>query len=930
MKSKILIFPAIGLVFSLVACANKENSFDVNNFNSFNSEQRNEDIYATSIALDVHDLQLDTYAKRKFKLHATVEPANYTGEITWESKNQQLVTVTDDGVVTCLTNIDSAGELSTLVTVSAQASVEGDTVSDECRVNVEPIVNEIKITSPDPEIHLARGESVPLVAEVYPEASKDHGIEWVSDNPSVAKVIGFDSEPQVVAVADSGIANIYAYSHQSPNVSAQVKVTITNELGKYSLIIGENSFVDTSAVCLKTESESIHKSADPAPYVKDGSYLVLPKMDAENKSSIWIDESSFNNPWKRIRSLQIFYEGGNLDVTLSNSQHSSVYTDLPSGAKIYDYSDMRFFNISNDTDEDVAIKKIIVNFGYGSEYDIVKSEFNYSDDTPSSNWTITGNFNITSNTDGFLCSQYLSLQDVAFTVGNISYDLNVNDSATADLLPKGITLFAESENANYSATQLFTGVKTAEEISESVGTGLAGYLTEYIQDEDPLNCGYAYYSGANPILTNPVVESRKPVHIDTIVERNSDLLYDDRSVSLYQDGVFKTQNSISVFDGIYNPGNKYVGISLNQKDASISNLKIISYDETKLWNGSDKSSALLGEGTQDNPYLISSADDLAYMANQVNYEDRSLSSYYKSYYRLTKDISLNGQNWGGIGISLGSIIKAFEGDFDGNNHRISGVHTDGTSGTALFNYIGNANIHDLKICGVFSGGSTYTAALAAHIIHPVSAEADEPLNCHISNIITEGHISGYYSSLSGLVGVIEQTHDTDKVIIESCSNRASIINFHYSSKSLYTSGIVSEIKTDDDIFTEPIAIVISKCINYGVLTIPRDYNHLYVGGIISFIDVNTEINECIQFGDINTYSSTVQEVGGIVGMIYGGKVTKCLCYEYSIIAGDFATSYDFDGTLYTRIGAICGARTSEASSSSIVDPNFCNIKGEII
>ena len=205
------------------------------------------------------------------------------------------------------------------------------------------------------------------------------------------------------------------------------------------------------------------------------------------------------------------------------------------------------------------------------------------------------------------------------------------------------------------------------------------------------------------------------------------------ALSLNVRDIFKTQNSISVFDGIYNPGNKYVGISLNQKDASISNLKIISYDETKLWNGSDKSSALLGEGTQDNPYLISSANDLAYMANQVNSEDRSLSSYYKSYYRLTKDISLNGQNWGGIGVSLSSNIRAFEGDFDGNNHRISGIHTDGTSGTALFNYVGNANIHDLKVCGVFSGGSTYTAALVAHIIHPVSAEADEPLNCHISN-----------------------------------------------------------------------------------------------------------------------------------------------------------------------------------------------------
>ena len=64
-----------------------------------------------------------------------------------------------------------------------------------------------------------------------------------------------------------------------------------------------------------------------------------------------------------------------------------------------------------------------------------------------------------------------------------------------------------------------------------------------------------------------------------------------------------------------------------------------------------------GDGSQANPYLITSDADLQQLAADVN----GGITYSGVYFKLTTDIDLSGINW----IPIGTIDYSFNGKFDG-------------------------------------------------------------------------------------------------------------------------------------------------------------------------------------------------------------------------------------------------------------------------
>jgi hypothetical protein len=73
-----------------------------------------------------------------------------------------------------------------------------------------------------------------------------------------------------------------------------------------------------------------------------------------------------------------------------------------------------------------------------------------------------------------------------------------------------------------------------------------------------------------------------------------------------------------------------------------------------------------GDGTSASPYLISTAEQLAYFSNQVN----AGNNYSGQYFKLTADISLAGKQWTPIGESQANYYF-FNGTFDGDGHKIT-------------------------------------------------------------------------------------------------------------------------------------------------------------------------------------------------------------------------------------------------------------------
>ena len=104
-----------------------------------------------------------------------------------------------------------------------------------------------------------------------------------------------------------------------------------------------------------------------------------------------------------------------------------------------------------------------------------------------------------------------------------------------------------------------------------------------------------------------------------------------------------------------------------------------------VWDGSVADGFAGGSGTEEDPYIIMTAEQLAYFAQSVNSGDR----YYDTYIRMDSDIQLNDttdwEHWGQTDEN-GSIISPVNvwtpiGDnqwfnciFDGNGHIVSGVY----------------------------------------------------------------------------------------------------------------------------------------------------------------------------------------------------------------------------------------------------------------
>jgi len=111
------------------------------------------------------------------------------------------------------------------------------------------------------------------------------------------------------------------------------------------------------------------------------------------------------------------------------------------------------------------------------------------------------------------------------------------------------------------------------------------------------------------------------------------------------------------------------------------------------WTGSTASSFAGGYGTSANPYLISTPEQLAYLASLVNNNN---TNYNSKYYELTEDIDLGGREWTPIGKGVlaadltASSNYAFKGVFNGNGHTVSNFK------------ISSASLNDSIIVGCFS------------------------------------------------------------------------------------------------------------------------------------------------------------------------------------------------------------------------------------
>jgi hypothetical protein len=164
-----------------------------------------------------------------------------------------------------------------------------------------------------------------------------------------------------------------------------------------------------------------------------------------------------------------------------------------------------------------------------------------------------------------------------------------------------------------------------------------------------------------------------------------------------------------------------------------------------------------GEGSEDDPYRIATAEQLAYLAKTVNGGNK----YKGSFFVLTQDIDLEGKEWTPIGVSTDLIFYdklyakaftagvtekgsvAFSGHFDGNHKKIFNLHIVRLWGhSGLFGYIDNGSFKNIELKGVDIQAGYESGGIVGH------AE----IATAISNCSVEGLVSGYKYT-GGIAGI---------------------------------------------------------------------------------------------------------------------------------------------------------------------------------
>ena len=295
-----------------------------------------------------------------------------------------------------------------------------------------------------------------------------------------------------------------------------------------------------------------------------------------------------------------------------------------------------------------------------------------------------------------------------------------------------------------------------------------------------------------------------------------------------------------------------------------------------------------GKGTQKDPYLISSANDLWDLAKKINNE-KTNAEYGKAHYRLTKDIDLGGmKKWTPIGITI--VYKDefwFEGVFDGNGHTIEGIRLNykdpliGSKNSA-FGLFGNlrGTVKDLTVSDsdirADGSASINVAAIAANV------RSGSVLNCHTTSSVK---VSSSYKA-GGICGSMDR-----KSTISGCTNGAAVfssgtvgdaagvVNFAYCPvENCTNNGTVSAPSGSAAGVVLTANAGVADCVNNGTVTSEDDA----AGIVCNFGDgaLNHSMNDdtvtllrCANSGDI---TSSKDYAGGIAAGCSTGKVVDCV------------------------------------------------------
>ena len=266
-----------------------------------------------------------------------------------------------------------------------------------------------------------------------------------------------------------------------------------------------------------------------------------------------------------------------------------------------------------------------------------------------------------------------------------------------------------------------------------------------------------------------------------------------------------------------------------------------------VWDGS-ASPWTLGTGVSSDPYLIETAENLAYLAQKVNegYQAQGQAVFKGVYFLMTDDLDLNNINWTPIGnVNMNMQGYYFAGIFDGWYHNIDHLKIQSSA----------------DVCGLFCGlggyseGSQYGFGVIQHLS------------------VTNGNISSTGTGASGIVGI---TFGEAMVSQCSFSGTISISN----GGSYCGAGGIAAAAAESS--------YISECSFRGSITATNSGGFTGAagaGGIVGIAMDSSLIFSCYNTGNITASSFMLNVAAGIVAAtLQENSVSVKCCYNVGTVS----------------------------------------------
>ena len=267
-----------------------------------------------------------------------------------------------------------------------------------------------------------------------------------------------------------------------------------------------------------------------------------------------------------------------------------------------------------------------------------------------------------------------------------------------------------------------------------------------------------------------------------------------------------------------------------------------------VWDGT-ASPWTQGTGVSSDPYLIETAENLAYLAQKVNegYQAQGQAVFKNVYFLMTDDFDLNNINWTPIGnVNMNMQGYYFAGIFDGWYHNIDHLKIQSNA----------------DVCGLFAGLGGEQG--------PPPGDRTGVIK-HLS--VTNGNITSTGTGVGGIVGI-----GFGESQVYQCSFAGTI---SVSNSGSYCGGGGIAAATAEN-------ASIKECAFFGSINATNNGGFTgaaAAGGIVGIAMDNSSINECYNTGNITASSFMLNVAAGIVAaVLQENNVIIYSCYNVGTLS----------------------------------------------